>query len=203
VLGIVLPLSLVPLAILRDDPQDLSLGRIYLVVVAVVAFMGGLGPALLATALSFGALAWLFAPPGGGPFDTNELGSLALFLVAAVVISDLIARREAAQLEAAAARERAERLQRVTAALVEAHTTHGVLDIIIEEGIGASQAARGAIALVTDDGEFLEVAAWHNHPASIISDLGRVRLADDLWVDASNGLVAELRVLLGANAVTV
>ena len=31
----------------------------------------------------------------------------------------------------------------------------------------------------------------------------RVRLADDLSVDASNGLVAELRVLLGSNAVRV
>jgi hypothetical protein len=31
----------------------------------------------------------------------------------------------------------------------------------------------------------------------------RVRLPDELSVDASNGLVAELRVLLGANAVSV
>ena len=174
--AILLPAALVPLAILRDDPQDLSVGRIYLVVVAVVAFMGGLGPALLATGLSFAALAWLFAPPGESPADTNQLGSLALFLVAAVVISDLIARREAAQLEAAAARERAERLQRVTAALVEAHTTQGVLDVMLEQGIAASQAARGAITLVSPDGRLLEVAARHNHPDSTVSDLGDVPL---------------------------
>ena len=174
--GALLPAALLPIALLRDDPQDLSVGRIYLVVVAVVAFVGGLGPALLATALSFAALAWVFAPAGESAFDTNQLGSLALFLVAAVVISDLIARREAAQLEAAAARERAERLQRVTAALVESHTTQEVLDVILEQGIGASQASRGAIALVSPDGELLEVAAWHNHPESLISDLGRVRL---------------------------
>jgi len=36
-----------------------------------------------------------------------------------------------------------------------------------------------------------------------LSPRQRVRLADDLSVDASNGLVAELRVLLGANAVSV
>jgi DNA polymerase-3 subunit alpha len=36
-----------------------------------------------------------------------------------------------------------------------------------------------------------------------LSERQRVRLADDLYVDASNGLVAELRVLLGANAVSV
>ena len=36
-----------------------------------------------------------------------------------------------------------------------------------------------------------------------LSDRQRVRLPDELAVDASNGLVAELRVLLGANAVSV
>jgi DNA polymerase III subunit alpha len=36
-----------------------------------------------------------------------------------------------------------------------------------------------------------------------LSERQRVRLADDLSVDASNGLVAELRVLLGSNAVSV
>jgi len=36
-----------------------------------------------------------------------------------------------------------------------------------------------------------------------LSERQRVRLADDLWVDASNGLVAELRVLLGSNAVKI
>jgi DNA polymerase-3 subunit alpha len=36
-----------------------------------------------------------------------------------------------------------------------------------------------------------------------LSDRQMVRLADDLAVDASNGLVAELRVLLGANAIEV
>jgi DNA polymerase-3 subunit alpha len=36
-----------------------------------------------------------------------------------------------------------------------------------------------------------------------LSDRQRVRLPDELAVDASNGLVAELRVLLGANSVSV
>ena len=101
-----LPALIAPLAIVRDDPQEVSAGRIYLVVVAIVAFLGGLWPALAATAVSFTALAWLFAPPGEGFADTNQLGSLALFLVAALVISNLLDRRNAAQREAADARQR-------------------------------------------------------------------------------------------------
>jgi PAS domain S-box-containing protein len=174
--AVLLPLLIVPLAIVRDDPQELSAGRIYLVVVAVVAFLGGLGPALLATALSFTALAWLFAPPGEGFADTNSLGSLALFLVAALVISNLLERRNAAQREAAEAGQRAERLQRVTAALVEANTTQEVVDVILDHGIAASGAVRGAVALATEDNLELEVAAWRNYPASMVAGFGRFRL---------------------------
>ena len=130
--GAILPVLVAPIAIVRDDPHELSAGRVYLLVVAVVAFFGGLGPALLATALSFAALAWLFAPPGQDV--TDQLGALALFLVAAVVISDLMARRKAAERDAAEARQRAERLQQVTAALVQAHTTKAVLDVIVRAG---------------------------------------------------------------------
>lgn len=174
--GVILPVLVASIAIVRDDPQELSAGRIYLVVVALVAFLGGLGPALVATVLSFAALAWLFAPPGEGVADTNQLGSLALFLVAALIISDLLARRKAAEREAAEAKQRADRLQQVTAALVEAHTTQAVLDVMLEQGIAASQALRGAVALVTPEGETLEVAAWHNHPETMVAAFGRVPL---------------------------
>jgi len=50
------------------------------------------------------------------------------------------------------------------------------------------------------------VLADHPGPSEVVLQLSarqRVRLADDLSVDASNGLVAELRVLLGSNAVSV
>jgi K+-sensing histidine kinase KdpD len=172
--ALILPLLFVPVAIVRDDPQELSAGRVYLLVVAVVAFLGGLGPALLATALSFGALAWLFAPPGESAGD--QLGSLALFLVAALVISDLLARRKAAEREAAEAKQRADRLQRVTAALVEAHTTRAVLDVMLEQGLAASLAVRGLVALVTPDAETLEVAASHNHSKTVVAALDRAPL---------------------------
>jgi PAS domain S-box-containing protein len=178
--AVLLPALIAPLAIVRDDPQEVSAGRIYLVVVAVVAFLGGLGPALLATALSFTALAWLFAPPGEGVADTNQLGSLVLFLVAALVISQLLERRNLAQRDAAEARARAERLQGVTAALVEADSVGEVVDALVDQGMAASGAERGAVALPTADGLDLELAASRNYPDSMVTDFGRFPVDADL-----------------------
>ena len=175
--AVVLPGIGIVIALARDDPHELTAGRAYLLVVAVVAFLGGLRPALLATALSFGALAWLFAPPGKkGLTDPDQLGSLALFLVVALVISNLLDRRNAAQREAAEARGRAERLQQVTAALVEANTTQDVLDAVVEQGIAASEARRALVALVTPEGDELAAAAWRNHPETFMQSFDRVAL---------------------------
>jgi hypothetical protein len=178
--AVLLPALVAPLSAVSDDPQDIAAGRIYLVVVAMVAFLGGLGPALLATALSFLALGWLFAAPGESIFDMDELGSLALFLVAALAISNLLERRNAAQREAAKARGRAERLQRVTAALVEASTTQEVVAALLDQGIAASGAERGVVAVASDDGAELEVAAWRNYPESMVADFARFPVEAEL-----------------------
>jgi K+-sensing histidine kinase KdpD len=176
--AVILPALVVPLAIFPEHPRQLAAGRLYVLVVAIVAFLGGLRPALLATGLSFAGLMYYFTPGSRSFLITKpeDLGSLAVFLVTALVISELFSRREAAQREAAAARVHAERLQQVTAALMEAHTTQDVLDVVLAQGIAATNAARGAIALVARDGETLEVTAWHNHPATMKADFGRVPL---------------------------
>jgi signal transduction histidine kinase len=179
-IAVVLPAAVAPLALVLDDPQEVSAGRIYLLVVAVVAFLGGLGPALLATALSFTALAWLFAPPDESVADPNQLGALALFVIAALVISDLLERRTTAERDAAEARRRAERLQRVTAALVEADATEQIVDVILDEGIAASGAIRGVVALMLDDRSELEIVGWRNYPDSMVADFGRFSLEAEL-----------------------
>jgi K+-sensing histidine kinase KdpD len=178
--AVVLPAAVAPLAIVLDDPQEVSAGRIYLLVVAVVAFLGGVGPALVSTALSFAVLAWLFAPPDESVAAPNQLGSLALFVIAALVISDLLERRNAAERDAAEARRRGERLQRVTSALVEADTARQIVDVMLDEGMSASGAARGLVALVTDDGSELEIVASRNYPDSIIADFARFPLDESL-----------------------
>jgi K+-sensing histidine kinase KdpD len=178
---VVLPLLVLPLAIFAEHPHALAATRLYILGIAVTAFLGGLGPALVATAVSFAGLTYYFTP-GMHSFritEPEDLASLAVFLVTALVISELFSRREAAQRDAAAARERAERLQQVTSALVEAHTTQDVLDVMLEQGVAATNAHRGAVALVCSDGETLEVKAWHNYPQSVVRDFGRVPLGTE------------------------
>ena len=140
--AVVLPLLVLPLGIVPEHPHALAATRAYILVVAVTAFLGGLGPALVATVISFAGLTYYFTP-GTHSFritSLEDLGSLAVFLVTALVISELFSRREAAQREAAAAHERTERLQQVTAGLVEAHSTQDVLDVMLEQGVAASKA---------------------------------------------------------------
>jgi PAS domain S-box-containing protein len=176
--GIVLPLLVLLLGIFPEHSHAVAAGRLYILVVAVAAFLGGLGPALVATVISFAGLTYYFAP-GMHSFrisEPEELGSLAVFLVTALVISELFSRREAAQRDAAAARERTERLQQVTAALVEANTRQDVLDVMLAQGVAATNALRGAVSLVGSDRETLEVKAWHNYPESVVRDFGRVQL---------------------------
>jgi K+-sensing histidine kinase KdpD len=175
--AVLLPGAVALTAVVSENPHELAATRVYLVVVAFVAFLGGLGPALLATGLAFAAILWLFSP-AGEPI-ASQLGSLALLLVAALVISDLLSRRNAAQRAAAEAGRRAERLQQVTAALVEASTTRDVLDVMLDQGIVASGAARGAVAMVTEDGHELEVAAWHNYPGAMPAELDRFSISSD------------------------
>ena len=179
--AVLLPLLVLPLGVFAEHPHEVAGGRLYILVVAVVAFLGGLGPALVATVISFAGLTYYFTPGMHSFRITNldDLGSLAVFLVTALVISELLFRGETGHREAAAARERAERLQEVTAALVEAQTTQDVLDVMLEQGVAASKASRGAVALVCADGETLEVKAWHNYPPSLVHDFSRVPLTAD------------------------
>jgi len=177
--AVVMPLLVLPLGIFPEQPHVLTAGRLYIVVVAVAAFLGGLGPALVATAISFAGMTYYFSPGMHSFLITKpgDLGSLVMFFVTALVISELLFRGETAHREAAAARERAERLQQVTAALVEARTTQDVLDVMLEQGVAASQASRGAVALIGPDGETLEIKASYNYPESLVRDYGRVPLA--------------------------
>ncbi len=179
--AVALPLLVLPFGIFADHPHEVAAGRLYILVVAVVAFLGGLGPALLATVISFAGLTYYFTPGMHSFRITNldDLGSLAVFVVTALVISELLFRGETGHREAAAARERAERLQEVTAALVEANTKQDVLDVMLEQGVAASKASRGAVALVDADGETLEIKAWHNYPSSLVRDFKRVPLTAD------------------------
>jgi two-component system, OmpR family, sensor histidine kinase KdpD len=104
---IALTLALLPF---RDDITPLSKGFGYLVIVSVAAALGGLGPGIAASSLSFLAFNFFFLPP----YDTFFIGRgedvvvLFVFLGLSILISALLARTTE---RAKAAEEREAELQ--------------------------------------------------------------------------------------------
>ena len=98
---------------------------------------------------------------------------------------ELLARRPDAQggaEEAASSREALEtalRLQRAADALISARTPEEVLDSVLTEGVRAAEARGGLIAMLSDDGEWLDVVASRGYDDRYIEPFRRFPLAGD------------------------
>jgi K+-sensing histidine kinase KdpD len=179
--AIVLP-GLVALAGAVSDDPDSEVGTLLsLVAVAVVAVGGGLLPALLATGLSAVALDYFFRPPTASfTLGATDLLALGLFAVTAVLISELLARQRRAHVAARRAAQRITRLQAVTQALVDARTRADVLDATLEQGIEASGAARGLVALLRGLDRELEIVASRGYDEAVLEGWHRFPLEAEL-----------------------
>jgi len=123
-----------------------------------------------------------------GTFQSREFTEEDVHLLelvaerAAVVIEN--ARLYEAQRSARQAAEETVRrlaaLQSVTAALSEAVTTDEVAQVVVEGATSAAGAAAGMIALVSDDGEMLEIARAINYPQDMLARWARFPIASRL-----------------------
>jgi signal transduction histidine kinase len=85
------------------------------------------------------------------------------------------------QLEALAdAADRAQRLQRVTERLSGALTPQQVLDAILTEGLRAAEARAGAIGIISEDGETIELLAQSGYAVTTLTEFGRFPISGDL-----------------------
>jgi len=71
--------------------------------------------------------------------------------------------------ESSDAADRARRLQRVAELLAEAITPQEVLDAILTDGVKAAEARAGAIGVLTEDGENIELLAQRGYDASVMT----------------------------------
>ena len=78
------------------------------------------------------------------------------------------------------AADRANRLQRVTDRLAEALTPQQVLDAILTEGLRAAEARAGAIGIVSEDGEWIELLAQRGYKRPILTEWGRFPVSAEL-----------------------
>jgi PAS domain S-box-containing protein len=73
----------------------------------------------------------------------------------------------------AEAADRATRLQRVTERLSGSITPQEVLDAILTDGLRAAEARAGAIGIVTDDGQAIELLAQRGYKGPVMEEWGR------------------------------
>jgi two-component system phosphate regulon sensor histidine kinase PhoR len=147
------------------DVSTLPPAFLYLLAIVAATAAGGLWFGLLAGLLSFLGLNYFFTGPTNaiGFSDAEDAVSAVCFGIAAVIASELVDRQARSRMVAEEALERASRLQSAAEALAEAVTPEQVLDSVLTEGVRAAEARAGLIALVTDDGESLEVVAYRGY----------------------------------------
>src|SRR5947207_16024244 len=78
------------------------------------------------------------------------------------------------------ASDRAYRLQRVSERLAEALTPQEVLDAILTEGLRAAEARAGAIGIVSEDGEWIELLAQRGYKGPILKEWRRFAVSAEL-----------------------
>ncbi|MGB2874145.1 MAG: ATP-binding protein [Gaiellaceae bacterium] len=78
------------------------------------------------------------------------------------------------------AADRATRLQRVTDRLSEALTPQQVLDAILTEGLRATEARAGAIGVLSEDGETIELLAQRGYESPVMDEWGRFPVSADV-----------------------
>ena len=78
------------------------------------------------------------------------------------------------------AADRAYRLQRVSERLAEAITAQQVLDAVLTEGLRAAEARAGAIGVISEDGESIELLAQRGYRDDVLREFGRFPVSADL-----------------------
>jgi len=134
---------------------------------------------MTASGRTVGALT-LIHTESGRHFDEGDLAmalSLARRAGVAVENARLYAAERAARAAAEAAAERTRRLQALTAALSQAATPAQVAQAALQQGLAALGGQAGGVAILSADGEMLELVASHGLAPGEAEELGWARVA--------------------------
>jgi signal transduction histidine kinase len=163
--------------------------------VAISAWFGGLGPSILATAMSLALIRInLFGPGWLGPGPRNGSVAVVTFLVVAAIIavtmealrrSRRLADSHAAELgrlndENQRAAMRATKLLDVTTALSEAISVEEVTAVVLTKGLAVVEAARAV--LVSVEGDRLKFLGSRGMTPSLDAQLAKLTLDTDVPV---------------------
>jgi PAS domain S-box-containing protein len=169
------------------QPRPVIPGLLYIVAIMLATTVGGRSAGLCAAATSFVPFLYFFTPPRHGfRVNTEAAVALVVFALTGLFGSEAVVRQRRA-------RERAEhavrtsrqaldasrRLQKVADALASAITPQQVLDAVLTEGLEAAQARGGLITTMSDDGEWLEIAASRGYDSHWLDPFARFPVDGD------------------------
>ena len=169
--------------------------------VAISAWFGGLGPSVLATAMSLALIRINFFGPGwigAGPAHGTIAGVVFLVVALTIVVTMEALRRSrrladshAADLERLNAdvtrtATRATKLVDVTTALSEANSVDEVTTVVLTKGLAVVEAARGV--LVSVEGDRLRLLGTRGMSPTLVAQIG------DLTRDTEVPVVQALRI---------
>jgi signal transduction histidine kinase len=155
--------------------------------VAISAWFGGLGPGILATAMSLLLIRVNFLGAGWiGPAPLHGALAAAVFLLTAgtIVVTTEALRRARALADSHAANlerlnaditrsaTRATKLVEVTTALSEANSVDEVATVVLTKGLAVVEAARGV--LISVDGDHLKLLGTRGMSATLVAQLGTI-----------------------------
>ena len=166
-----LPLLTAVLALLRDHLQLSSVLLLYLLLVAAVAAVGGLWPALAAAVLGFLLANWYFTPP----LYTFTIGegenvlALTVFLAVAGIVSGFVALAARRAAEGARARAEADALLRLAGASPAAVVLDGLRRVLMLDGAAVLSRSAGGWRIEAASGDRIPDAP---ETASKTIDLG-------------------------------
>jgi len=140
----------------------------YFVAVALAAWFGGSGPALMAIALSLAPINLVARPPfGAWPMSIDDWVVSATFVIVSSVLILLSASRDRAEAAANSARARADALAEATRAVSNAELSLDAVLSVIALQASAHVGDLTVVRLVSPDGLCLEAAAVeHPDPAA-------------------------------------
>lgn len=150
VVAVVGPLLVELVLGMADEPRDLIPGAWLLAVTAVVALLGGLRPAVLATLVAGFVLAWELPPRHELALDAGVAVGLAGFVACAAGIIGLVALVDAARHRAERAARALERIEQTTFALSHLGSM-GVMEGVGETVTEANDALLEMLGLTRDD----------------------------------------------------
>jgi two-component system sensor histidine kinase KdpD len=195
------------LLIIRDRMEVASVALLYLVPVGVSATVGGLGPGIIAALASFFSLNYFFLPPYGTLMvhQSQHLLALLVFLVLAILISQLVGRMTTSLATARARENETTRLYELSLALTRLHREPDILSNLAQHILETFQAAQVEIfvegesqtSLVRLPEKDSEGSILSGQPTALVSLQGSQRMVGEIRMWRPGGLLnpAEERLL--------